>query len=230
MPGDITGLSMIGGLLEEQPKVPQFIPINTTKEQGKAVAGNVENFSAISNLAGQANMFNQEQLNKMLEMAVPGYQSMVSGIGGRIKEMLSGELPKEISDNIGRNAAYKSLTGGFGGSGMSRNLVARDLGFSTLDLIGKGIDAGSRWIATARQSTVAPQFDVSSMFITPAQRIAVTEFNRTGQFQRDWMDNQLDAEYSTGTIVGRGLADFGQGITGLATSMAGSAAGAGGAI
>ena len=108
---------------------------------------------------------------------------------------------------------------------MARNLVARDLGLTSLDLIGKGIDAGSRWIATAKANTTAPQFDPSSMFISPMQRIGVEQWNRTGQFQRDWMANQIESQYATGTIVGRGLADMGQGVTGLVTSAAGSLGG-----
>src|SRR6185295_7348973 len=225
MPGDITGLGFLGGRCATEQKVPKFKPIDTTTEQQKAVAGNISNFADLSKLGGQVNAFNQQQLDSMLETAVPGYHKMVSSIGGKINSFLSGELPQDVSDNIGRSAAYRSLTGGFGGSGMAKNLVARDLGLSSLDLISKGIDAGTRWIATARENTVAPRFDVSTMFVTPAQRMAAAEFNTTGKFQRDWMQNQLDSQYSFGTKLSNGLSDLGQGITGLATSVAGSAAG-----
>lgn len=219
------GPQIIGGLLQEKPDVPVFKPIDTTKEQSAAVRGNIANFADISKLAGDANMFNQEQLNKMLESAIPGYRSMVSNIGGKINSMLSGELPSDVSEQVGRNAAYRSLSGGYGGSGMARNLVARDLGMTSLDLISKGIDAGSRWITTAKQNTVANQFDVASMFITPQQRIQTQMWNREGQFQRDWMKNQVDAEYSAGTIVGKAIVKTDDQITAMAASVAGSAAG-----
>lgn len=215
----------VGGLLQQAPDVPQFRPIDTTKMQEKAVAGNIANFADISRLAGDTNMFNQQQLNQMLESAVPGYRSMVSNIGGRINEMLSGKLPDDVMGNIERSAAHRSLSGGYGGSGMARNLVARDLGLSTLDLISKGIDAGSRWIATAKSSTVAPQFDVSSMFITPSQRIQTAMFNREGKFNRDWLANQVDAEYDWRTVLGGAIKSTDQQITNTAMSMAGSAAG-----
>lgn len=198
MPG-----SELTGLLATTPKVPQFRPINTTTEQDRAVAGNVANFSDISSLASTTNMFNQEQLNQMLESAAPGFRDIVSRSGSRISELLSGEIPKDVSDQIGRNAAYQSLSGGFGGSGMARNLVARDLGLTSLDIIGKGLDTGSRWAAMARANT-ADQFNPASMFITPEQRIQTTMFNRTGQFQRDWMKNQLDASDDFGTLVSQG--------------------------
>lgn len=230
MAGDITGLSFLGSLFAEKPKVPEFRPIDTTKEQGKAVAGNLKNFTDISQLASGVNTFNQAELNRMMESAVPGYRNMLTGIGDKISGFLKGEIPSDVADQIGRSAAFRALSGGFGGSGMARNLVARDLGLTSLQLIEKGIDAGSRWIATARQNAVAPAFDVTSMFITPQQRIQTQMFNREATFQRNWMENQIDAEYSLGTKVSRGLTDLGQGITGLATSVAGSAAGGGGGI
>ncbi len=225
MPGDITGLGFLGSLFATEPKVPKFKAIDTTKEQGAAVTGNIANFADISKLAGDTNTFNQDQLNKMLASAVPGYQNMLSGIGSKIGSMLNGEIPQDVTDQIGRSAAFQSLSGGYGGSGMARNLVARDLGMTSLDLINKGIDAGTRWLATARQNAVAPQFDPSSMFISPAQRLATTEFNTTGKFQRDWMQNQFDSQYSLGTKFSNAMTDLGQGITGIATSVAGSAAG-----
>lgn len=201
----ITPGSELFGLLAESPKVPQFTPINTQREQGRAVAGNVANFAEISKLAGTTNAFNQEQLNAMIESGSPGYASLMGGIRDRASGFLTGEIPKDVQDQIGRNAAYKSLSGGFGGGGMARNLVARDLGLTSLDIIGKGIDAGTRWAAQARANT-ADQFNPASMFITPEQRIQTTMFNKTGQFQRDWMQNQIDAESSFGTILAKGAA------------------------
>lgn len=215
----------VGGLLQEKPDVPVFKPIDTTKEQLAALRGNIANFSEVSKLAGATNTFNQDQLNQMMESAVPGYRAMVSSIGGKINSFLSGELPQDVSDQVGRNAAYKSLSGGFGGSGMARNLVARDLGLTSLDLISKGIDAGSRWIATAKANTVAPQFDVSSMFISPQQRIQTEMWNREGKFQRDWLDSQIDAEYSFGTILGKAIQTTDQQVTQAAMSAVGSMAG-----
>lgn len=223
---NMLGPQIVGGLLQEKPDVPKFTPIDTTKEQAKAVAGNIANFGQISKLAGQANTFNQEELNKMLESAIPGYHSMVTSIGGRINDFLSGTIPKDVMGNVERSSAYRSLSGGYGGSGMARNLVARDLGLTSLQLIEKGIDAGSRWIATAKANTVAPQFDVSSMFITPQQRIATTMWNKEGQFNRDWLNNQVKAEYSTGTVVGKAIVKTDDQITQMLSSAAGSAAGA----
>lgn len=227
-------MQTVGALMQDQPKVPQFRPINVDKEQAKAAAGNLKNLSDIQGLAGKVNVFNQDELNKMIESAAPGYKEMLAKVRDTSNTFLSGEIPKDVQEQIARSAAYRSLTGGYAGSGMQRNLVARDLGLTSLDLIQKGVDAGTRWAALARSGT-ANQFDPSSMFITPQQRIQTTMFNRTGQFQRDWMKNQLDAMYSTGTVVGQELqrvgAEWNQASTAALAQGAGAAtSAAGGAI
>lgn len=187
--------------ITEQPKVPKFTPINAGIEAGKAIRGNIARFGDIAKLGSEVNAFNQAELEKMLESALPGYKSMVGSISNRVGGLLSGEVPKDVSESIGRNAAWQSMAGGYGGSGMGRNLVARDLGLTSLNLIEKGIDAGSRWLATARGAMTANQFDATSMFLTPEQQVQTKMFNTAGQFQRDWMKNQLDAEFSLGNRI-----------------------------
>jgi hypothetical protein len=194
-------------IMAQDPKVPAFKPVNTQREQAAAIAGNVANFSDISKLAGETNAFNQTQLNQMLEQGSPGYAALMGGIRDKASSFLSGEIPQDVQDQIGRNAAYKSLSGGYSGSGMARNLVARDLGLTSLDIIGKGIDAGTRWAATARAAT-ADQFNPASMFITPEQRIQTKMFNTAGSFQRDWMKSQVDSQSGFWGHTAQGGADM----------------------
>lgn len=185
------GAQMIGAFAGYKPEVPDFKGVNAARESSKAIATNVANFGDISKLAGNVNAFNQSQLDAMMEHALPGYKSMVGDITSNISGFLKGEVPRDVSEAIGRNGAWQSMSGGYGGSGMARNLVARDLGMTSLDLMEKGVDAGSRWLATARQSLVAPQFDPSSMFLTPEQQIQTKMFNTAGKFQRDWLSEQV---------------------------------------
>ena len=200
--------------MQEEPKVPKFNPVATVNpgvEAGRAIRGNIQRFGDVSKLGSEVNAFNQSELEKMLESAMPGYKNLVGGIASKIGGFLNGEIPKDVSDAIGRNSAWQSMSGGYGGSGMGRNLVARDLGLTSLQMMEKGVDVGSRWLATARGALTAPQFDVGNMFLTPAQQIAAKQgnaniemFNSTGQFQRDWMQNQLDSEYDPMTIFSKG--------------------------
>lgn len=212
----------LSDFLADTPEVPHFKPVDTTTEQRRATTGNIANFGDISQLAGMANMFNQEQLNRMIEMGAPGYQEMLGTTRGRVNSLLSGELPADVMSNVERSAAHRALSGGYGGSGMARNLVARDLGLTSLDMITKGIDAGNRWMASARAGTTG-QFDPTSMFVTPQQRIATTMQNRTNQWNRNWLDSQVDAATSDRTILANNLASL-EGATGTAAGYFGGAA------
>lgn len=179
------------GAFGNKPKVPKFEQVDTSKEQLSAIAGNAAAMPALNKLATDLNLFSQQQNDKMLENAFGGfYSSIKSQIGKNILSEVSGEIPTDVSEAVRRNSAAKSLYGGFGGTGMSRNLTARDLGLTSLDLTQKGLDSAGRWMASGAK---APQFDLSGFLVSPQTRIQTQMFNSTNQFDRDWLANQVDA-------------------------------------
>lgn len=216
---------IIGSLLQEKPKVPEFQKINAQQEQAKATAGNIANFDQSAQLGSQVNQFNQDQLLGMLRKAVPGYDDMMKQGSNLIQSYMRGEIPEDVKNQIGRNTAEKSLAGGYGGSGMARNLEARDLGLTSLQLTQQGLDSASRWMTSASQRAVPNMFDVTSMFLSPMQQIGLSVGERDTQFQRDWVKNQLDAEYSTGTRIGKAIVKTDDQIMQILSSVAGSAGG-----
>jgi len=121
---------------------------------------------------------------------MPGYAKVRDKATANISDWLAGKVPGDVSDQVMRSAAGKSLYGGFGGSGMARNLGARDLGLTSLDIMGKGLSAAERWIAQSKAGL--NQFDVSSMFVTPQQQIGLATEERNAKFQRDYVQNQWD--------------------------------------
>lgn len=180
---------LLGGLLGggKKPQIPAFKPVDIDAEQKAAIAGNTKNFSDSAELTTRTNAYNQSELKRMLRAAIPGYDAMVGKQGEVISSMLAGELPKDVTSQIQRNAAERSGAGGYGGSGMGRNLEARDLGLTSLQLTQQGLSAAERWLAGTKALAVPGQFDVSAMFLSPAQRVNATVANNTGQFNRDLM-------------------------------------------
>ena len=189
-------MALIGEFFRSAPKIPQFKPVNVQAEQGKAITGNLKSLPDAAKLAGDTNVFSQEQINKMLELAMPGYSGLRDKTTGTISSLLDGEIPSDVSDSVRRSAAARATYGGFGGTGMARNLEARDLGLTSLDLTTKGLDAASRWISSTR---TAPQMDVSSMFIRPETQIQAALADRDAQFQRNYVNALKNAQYSTGS-------------------------------
>jgi hypothetical protein len=109
---------------------------------------------------------------------------------------------------------------------MGRNLEARDLGLTSLQLTQQGLNAAERWLAGTKALAVPGQFDVSAMFLSPAQRVSATVANNTGQFNRDLMaanvaaapDPTMRAIGGLFSQVGGSL--FGAGLTGAFGSPA----------
>lgn len=187
---------MLAEFFGGRPKVPSFNPVNVQQEQQRAIAGNAAALPELQRQAGQINTFNTDELQRMLERAMPGYSKVRDKTTANIQDWLAGKVPQDVSDQVMRNAAGRSLYGGFGGSGMARNLSARDLGLTSLDIMGKGMDAASRWIALSRSGL--SQFDVSSMFVRPEFQAQFAAQERNSQFQRDYVASQWDFYGSLG--------------------------------
>ncbi len=216
----------IASLFDTAPKVPQAPKVNLEEQQRNAITANANNFGAASNLAGKVNDFNYDQLHAMLQKAIPGYDELIKSQGVDIASMLKGEIPQDVQDQIQRNSAVKSLYGGYGGTGMGRNLVARDLGLTSLQITDKALDSASRWMASTKALSVPGQFNVASMFVTPAQMAENEWSNQTSQFQRDWTNNIVTTE--EGNRMNHAWANVGSDVVKLAMAAYGAASSGGG--
>lgn len=221
MPSLLGSLSFFKG---HKPKVPEIPALNMELEQRKALTQNLAAFEDASKLGGQVNQFNLQQLQSMLEQISPGFRDMLAKGAPQVQSLLSGEIPKDVAEAVKRNTAYQSLAGGFSGSGMSRNLEARDLGLTSLDIIGKGFDAASRWIASVG-SVTPQQFNVASMFLTPQQRIDASMQEKSLQFQRNWLRSRVNAAPSPSAAAFGNTLDF---LADTFIPIAAGAAGGGG--
>lgn len=214
------------GAFGDKPKVPQFKPVDVSAEQLAAISGNLAALPGAENLASKVNTFNQAELEKLLAVALPGFENIRNRIGQNINSLVSGEIPDDVSNAVQRNAAVRSLYGGYGGTGMARNLTARDLGLTSLTLTDKGLDSATRWLAS---SAVAPRFDVTSMFVSPTTRIQTKMFNSENQFNRDWLANQVKAAPDPFMrALGQAFINDENSIMSMAGSAAGAAGGGGG--
>lgn len=219
---------LLGGLFGrgKKPKIPAFVPIDMDKEQRNAIAGNEKNFDASAELATKTNTYNQDELRRMLRVAIPNYDALVGKQGEVVGSMLAGELPKDVVSQVQRNSAERAGAGGYGGSGMGRNLEARDLGLNSLQLVQQGLSSAERWMAGTKALSVPGQFDVSQMFLSPAQRAQVTMANNTGQYQRDLMAaNVAAAPDPTRSAIGGLLSQMGGSLFGAGLTSAFSGAG-----
>lgn len=176
--GSLIGLGL--GAFGSKPNVPQLTPIDPNAIQAQTVAGNIANFGDISKLATSVNQFNQQQLNALIDQALPGARQQIAG---NISSQLRGEVPADVQSAILRGTANRAVAGGFAGSGFAGNLNARSLGLTSLGLINQGLSSAESWLSRA----TAPQMDASSMFFSPQQRLGFAQQQQGLQFQRDVM-------------------------------------------
>lgn len=222
------GTDIIGGLLAGKPNIPQFTPTDLGAEQSKAIGENIASLPQAENLASQTNQFNINQIQSMLRQVIPGYDAMVGGVTKDINAELSGQIPADVSAAVQTSDAARALTGGFAGSGMHGNLVARDLGLTSLDLTQKGISTAQSWIASMNAINSPAMFNLSSMFVSPMQQAQITQENNMGQFQRDYVSNLNDWQHSLGYYAGQDVMDTGATVMSLLSSFMGGMGGGGG--
>lgn len=167
-------------------------------------------------LVGEEATSRQSLINQLLEQSLPGFTAQRDQALGTAGDFLSGKIPQDVSDLVQRSGAARSLGGGFGGSGMHRNLVARDLGLTSLSMKDKGLS----WLSALRglSPTATPQSALS--FTGPgAQDFVNIRGNERAQ-RMNLLAQRAGIKGQTGMF-----GDMFQGVGGL---LLGSAAGGGG--
>jgi hypothetical protein len=174
-------MGIAGGLMKKGPDIPAYEKVDQAKEQGAAISSNLASFDKSRQLAEQTSAADQEILMANLERAMPGYGKLIGGAGGAIGNMLAGRLPMADQGLLMRRSAEGGVSGGIGGSQAGRNLVARDLGLSQMQMTQSGLGALNPFLSTVRSTAVANPMGVGSMYVDPAQwtQNAISE-NRFG--------------------------------------------------
>lgn len=205
-------------LFGSKPDVPLYPDATTTLKQ--TTQSNLANVLAATELAQKVNDANQEAVLRQMRksLGVEMVDEAPKKISDIISKNLRGEIPSDISEQIRNNVAASSLAGGFGGSAMGRNLLARDLGLTSYEIQQEGISSFENWLANGRANLTTPIFDVSNMFMSPAQ--GFTE--ASNRWNRDWLAEKIEAAPDPGA---RGIFDTSMEVLGMVMSIYGGGAG-----
>ena len=140
-----------------------------------------------------------------------------------IRSGLSGELPRDVINNIQRQQAELGIKGGIGGSELSSKGIRAELLRTSQATIERSMSTAQQWFQVAASGM--QQFDFSGLYGNFGQVLATDIQNKQGQFQVDMFNNQLDVEQSFGAAVGRDAMETEQFIQGVVTEVAGSIGG-----
>lgn len=217
------------GLAGDKPTVPDLPQISATGAASTATKGNLANLPDAEKLASNVNLFNQNELQAMLQRAIPGYSQLQAQESKTIMDLVSGKVPD--ANVTATKAASKAAGLGISGSAGAEGLGVRDLGISSLQATEAGLSAADRWMRTTDQMAVPGQFDASRMFVTPAQQLAADEFNTTNQWNVNWLKNRIAATPGPVEQEAMGIFDWMDelGKTAAGASIGGALGGAGGA-
>lgn len=216
--GAVAGIA--GGLMGKgkKVKVPDMPRLDFNAVQTDTIRGNIGSLKDLGTLASGVNDIQQRELDRLTEQAIPGFGRLRDQTTDILGRMQKGELPDDVINQIINTSAARGISGGVGGSGFSRNLTARDLGLTSLNLVQQGVTGAMQWLQTARQNFVAPQFNVGAMFMTPAQRADLELRQNTAQFNRNLAAAQEAAKPNPtmaalgGTLQGLGGLTAGAGL------------------
>ena len=192
----IGGTSLLGGLLSKgsKPKIPELKPIDFAAEQKQAIQQNLAALEPATELAKKTTAAEQSQLEAQLRRAIPGYDQLVSQAGKVIGSRLRGEVDQDIQSQLQRTVAGRAVGGGFKDSASIRtNLLARDFGLTAMGIQNQGLAQAQNFIQQQRAFGMVQPFSVSSMFITPSQRIGAMQQQQQAQYGRDLQAAQVAA-------------------------------------
>ena len=180
---------------------------------GQALGESSQNAPRAREMEAERNAFNRAQLLESLGIQVPGYQEAQAKRAENALALLRGELPPDVLAQVQRKAAGQAVQGGYAGSAAGRNLVARDIGRTSLDLANLG---GQQFANILGTTPLAP---LANYEFTPQQIAALRGGERGAQQQA--LLGVAGMPSATG-IAGQALGSLGSGLTNLGFAQLGA--------
>lgn len=106
---------------------------------GEAASLTPERLNIFTQAADYLSKAAQQTRMSLIDAADPNYRAMRDQVDAITMANLDGRIDAGTAANLARSAAFKSVSGGFSGGEMQRNLEARDLGLTALDLQTRGM-------------------------------------------------------------------------------------------
>jgi hypothetical protein len=189
-------MGFLDSIFGSKPVVPRLPEITLDQEQQNAINANK---SAMPGASEFANL-TEDQILSMMRTAMPRFDAIRGKASSNISDFLSGKIPGDVSSAITNAGAGRALRGGYGGSEMHGDLVARDLGLTSLNLMDKGLSSAESWMSASEKLLAPAITNFESMFVTPGQEYSTENEQNLQQFQRSWMKNQIAALPDPGLV------------------------------
>lgn len=183
----------LSALWENKPDVPDYKWIDLATQQLDTTKGNLGVLPEAEELGGQVNAFMRGERAKTLA-GQPGLADLEALQLSNLKSWLRGEIPPDVASQVRRHAGARAFAGGYGGSGMARNLTARDLGRTSQDVAERAMPMANQFNQSEYAMRATPEFNPSSMFLDPLSAAKFNAAQSGQQWQSDWLANRVAAQ------------------------------------
>ena len=224
------GGAILGGRAANQRKnqleeIANTPGLDTGAIASEAIGDQFGNFQGASELVRKINDFSIGERQDFLDAAVPGYEARKSRTLDITDSFLRGEIPEDVQRAIFDNAAVRSISGGYGGSGLAGNLTARDFGLTSLGLMEKGMRATEAISESTARLEGAELVGIARYLgVSPQELIAVRSRERSEKMQ--YMTGATNAPGAK-DVWAKYLTDAGGAATGMGLSGMGVGGGGG---
>lgn len=159
------------GGVKASPVNLQGVNLDDPSQAQGQYASQVAAIPGMENTAAAADLASNQERQQQLTSVDPDLMKQIQQIGSLSTSYLSGQIPQDVQDQIQRTTAQSSLQGGYGGTPMARNLTARDMGLTSMQLQQTGTSMAGT--AETMAASVNPSFTpVSSLLFSPSQLMA----------------------------------------------------------
>lgn len=164
-PGTLPGAPGTGGSGTPYGRVPQ-VP-DPAAVLRSSIRANLGAFGDIEGLARRTNTLSTDEMQRALETSLPGYADTVSSAMGNIASNLRGEIDPGVLGLFQQDAAERGIGTGLSGSPNIDSNYLTNVLRNRLALQAQG---QNQLNARVGATPLAPQFNPSSFFVTPAQQ------------------------------------------------------------
>lgn len=223
----MSGLATGFGLRGDNPKAPIYKKVDVGAEAQRALDANLSMLPDAAKLGAQTQEALTSQLITTLNQLIPNWSQISGNVSKNIESLSRGELPQDVQNLIGRQAAEMGITTGTSGSDFDKYRSLRNLGLTSLQATDQALNSAARWMQTVMSG--APKFDFTRSFISPELQVQSTFRNNENQYKADWLTNQIDALPSNWERAGAQALDYVATVATQALGMGMGGMGGGGA-
>lgn len=154
---------------------------------GKALGFNEANIGRYQEMARSLSSSGTQTLLQQIRQADPAFLQKRDQANTNNLALMRGEVPMDVQQSLARSAAFTGLSSGTGGdSGMNRNLRARDLGMTSLNLMQVGDQSAQRWTSLINDIAVRPAF------VSPLQTMQFSGISSGQAIQSAFNQGEMD--------------------------------------